>query len=197
MKHQCDEQCFTNFKQTIRSHVKRKVERYFSTDSRKKFDLCEPTMTTKEALIMLQRSRGKCAICDKTLILHNWDYNSRDQFSFDRLSDEDTHHIGNVQVTCLGCNIEKADNFYLPDHKWLHIYEATVTEFMTTNEYIQSDGIKNRAELIRYRDQLRSYLSHLHTLTYNNRKKNGWYRYNNAIISSHPEVVYPLIDGFD
>jgi hypothetical protein len=97
-----------------------------------------------------------------------------DQLSFDRLDDSDTHHIENIQITHLKCNINKADQQYQPDKRYLRHYTDNVKEFMTINDYLKKNQVSNRLECINYTLTLRRYLAYLHDIAYGTRKVNQW-----------------------
>lgn len=161
----CPFDCFGTCSSTIINHVKVKLSHHRSADSTYKFRHCSPTMCSHEAYAMLVVSRGICCICQSSVLLHGWEPNDKRQFSFDRLDDSKTHSADNVQITCLGCNLKKADNRYQPKYGPLFDeYVALVKEFM--NERRGGDKV--------YIQKLAAYLAWLHDEVYGDNKENNW-----------------------
>lgn len=130
------------------------------TDSRTKFKACQPTISEESAFKLLKASKGKCCICGCKLELHNWQPSDLQQFSFDRLNDNDTHHEGNLQVTCLGCNLGKARQQYGErNEEFFPEYSQKIKEF-----FIAKD------------DKIRDELAELHDKVYGDKKPNNWRR---------------------
>ncbi len=189
MKHQCDGTCFQNFEKTIKKSVGTKIKHYERTDSRPKFKDCERTMTPKQALSILKDSNGFCTICSDQLRLHDWKTDDSKQFSFDRIDDDDTHHKNNVQITCLRCNLQKANDTYQPDPKYLREYSGLVKEFYEINSLVKNDELKNPLEMYIYAQTLVPYIAYLHEQVYGARKKNVWFAVPSDI---KPKKAYPI-----
>jgi hypothetical protein len=192
MTHKCSYECFEKYQDQIRQHVEIKVQHYVHTDDAQKFIDCCPTINPDKAYNLLLESKGKCCLCTKQLTLHNWTYRSPTQFSFDRLDDDDSHHIDNLQITCLSCNTKKADDVFFPNYgKSFDEYTELVRNFLLINRLIKNGDVENSRELRQYLNQLRPYLAHLHNLVYEDRKPNGWFRYD-KITNIRPNSVAPV-----
>lgn len=56
---------------------------------------------------MINKSGCACTYCGCDLKLSDYEKRDKEQFSIDRKDDSLAHHIDNVQITCLGCNLLK------------------------------------------------------------------------------------------
>lgn len=184
-RHICTQQCLTARSVRIRHEVSRKIDRHIEFDSRRKFAGCPPTMTLQEGIDLLNDTGGECPVCESTMTLHDWPARHPSQFSFDRIDDNDTHHVGNVRVTCLRCNIAKADQMYKPVHgpymREYDRYRNIYIEYVSCNPLI-IDRV--------YQSDLRRYLAYLHNKVYGDRRPNGWVRPAETP-SKHPPVYTP------
>jgi hypothetical protein len=106
--HICNINCFDNYESRIIDRIERKLELYRLRD----VTLRGRTADTASAYKLLRKSKGHCAICSKQLVLHDWSAYHPKQFSFDRIDDSQSHHEGNLQITCYECNIYKAAIMY-------------------------------------------------------------------------------------
>jgi len=88
--------------------IERKLELYRLRD----MTLRGSTINAENAMKLLRKSGGRCIICAKPLILHDWTPYHPKQFSFDRICDSQSHSDNNLQITCYECNIYKAARMY-------------------------------------------------------------------------------------
>lgn len=192
MTHICSYKCFEKYQNEIKKHVEVKIEHYIHTDNAMKFINCRSTINPDKAYNLLLDSKGKCKLCDKQLILHNWSYRNPNQFSFDRIDDDDSHHSRNLEITCLACNTKKADDVFFPNYgKFFDEYTDLVRNFLFYARLLKNGDLENASQMRTYLNQLRPYLAHLHNLVYENRKSNGWIRYN-KITNIRPNPVFPV-----
>lgn len=191
MTHQCSISCFTDFSPEIRGHIQRKLKNYSKSDYRIR-GATQPTMTDNAALELLTKSNGKCILCNCDLILHDWPAGHQKQFSFDRLADNDTHHKSNVQITCLECNLKKADEDYRPDRS---IYPKYRTAIYILTSLKDLADVENVREVLAYQRDLRLHIAYLHTLVYANRRRNPWLYNDEQPVDKMPKRVYPSYRG--
>ena len=172
--------------------VTQKVERYAKTDYRR-FGLSDKQLTVDQAITLLEAANEKCSLCSTTLKMHSWNAGDNDQFSFDRLNDDKRHKIGNLQITCLGCNIKKADDQYRPDLDNLQIYKTFINEFFYGSKrmHLISDSKKDIAwqRLHNVKAMCKKY----HELTYGDRRINNWIAYK-EVITYEIEPDFDYID---
>ena len=157
----------------IRVEVTRKLVRYRKTDQRRKFADCPPTMSVAQGLSLVLASGGRCAACKEQMIMYGWPTMDPKQFSFDRIDDEDTHHADNVRITCLACNVAKADAVHKP------VYGPVLVEYERVRQLTlaykpRAPTLEECQENAKYAFELRQYLAHLHEQVYADRKHNGW-----------------------
>lgn len=196
--HTCSTDCITEHGFQIRNRIKMKIQNYRNSDSQPKFNGHQPTMSTKQAFRLLQDSKGICNICKQMTTLHNWERGDPLQMSFDRLNDSDTHHIENVQVVHLKCNVDKAEQQYQPDKRYYREYRDTISEYMDLNKQMPESNLLNRKECIAYLALLRKYLAYLHEVTFGPRKENKWKAQlgSDLMLTRRPSRVKPLYQIF-
>jgi hypothetical protein len=204
--HQCNYDCFSNYRNAIKRAVKRKIQRHRVTDGQPRFTGCAPTITVKDAVEFLIASDGLCCHCGEQLQLHDWNFNDRMQFSFDRMDDSDTHHKHNLQVSCFGCNVKKADDQFKPNYRARvpvtesHIQSGSNNTRVTRSESAYDCYMSAKREYfdiskrpptasrvhMQYLTDMRAHLAYLHDLVYEDRKANNWGR---TRLSHRPSVA--------
>lgn len=68
------------------------------------------TITWKEAYDFIkEKNQTHCPFCKDVILYYNYKPRCLYQFSLDRIYNDEIHHINNIQITCLNCNILKKD----------------------------------------------------------------------------------------
>ena len=68
------------------------------------------TITWEEAYNFIkEKNQTHCPFCKDVILYYNYKPRCLYQFSFDRIYNDEIHHINNIQITCLNCNILKKD----------------------------------------------------------------------------------------
>jgi hypothetical protein len=93
----------------------------------------------------------------------HWVPFDRSQFSFDRVNDDDSHHKNNCRVTCLDCNLKRAEKQYGLNAK----NAAKLAEYKRYQKLFFKDT-KNTV--------IRLHLANLHDHIFEDRKPNNWLR---------------------
>jgi hypothetical protein len=166
LQHRCSDECFDDFRQEIHQALYKKLENYTATDQQTRFEGCHHTIDEYDALILLKSTGCICRRCDERLELHGWKAGSPTQFSFDRLDDNDTHYLDNIEVVCLRCNKQKADQAYKPNYEHMAEYKKWLQVFM--------DLKYNESWPKEQKRRVRGYLAHLHEEVFMGSKPNNW-----------------------
>lgn len=203
------------------SKVEQKVAEYRKSDQLERAKRGNiPTISADDAMQLLEETGGICSCCGNTMKLFGWPRKPVDvptvlaegyneQFSFDRINNNDTHHRDNLRVVCLKCNILSADMIFTPNYEirsgnspyaaWQE-YEYIKIAFNKL-EYVCIRGKNNDlidADIWKYHRALKSYMAYLHDLIYGDfdsdgnlvgsRKQNNWKKFGIEADGSQPHI---------
>lgn len=201
-----------NDRTMCRTAVVYKLGRYRDSDIRERNKRgTKPTLSIDEAMDLIEKSEGKCKCCGKKMIMHSWPKKPDEapavfaegfnqQFSFDRIDDNGTHSVDNLQVVCLLCNIKLADLKYKPDY-FAKIPEGRLTGVNAYNKYeyakVRFNNFedmcikgKNRKfigrDVWKYHREQKAYMAFLHDIIYGDRKINNWKKHGVEASSALP-----------
>ena len=173
-KHTCSEKCFSRYNKYINAKISEKLRAYKHTDTRVRRN--EGTISQEDAYALLLYTKGICEDCGRQCILHGWEFKDKKQFSFDRLDDDESHNKDNLRITCLECNVKKADEMYKPDMKYLRDYSYLRNEYWFLVSMAKSCSVVHVKQIDDYIVKLGYACAHYHYLTYGNRRTHRWER---------------------
>lgn len=90
----------------IRKEIETKVRAYATQDAR----AGRPSpvaLTAGTALEKLVAARGRCLYCRCNVRVFYAEVRDPTQWTLDRVNNDESHHIDNVVIACLGCNLAR------------------------------------------------------------------------------------------
>jgi len=107
------------------SQIQNKLSSYKYQDISKQKFVSEYFITLPQTMNLLIQSQLQCEYChQKCRLLYE---NVRDslQWSLDRIDNDQGHNIGNVVLSCLGCNLKRKTTFY---RKFLYTKQVVISK---------------------------------------------------------------------
>lgn len=94
--------CYKCEHPNIKVSIDKKINNYTKTDMNK-FGI-EGNVTTKDIMILLNKQKFKCYVCDDVVLTFGWKPFCLYQFSIDRIDNSLPHNKDNVLISCYYCN---------------------------------------------------------------------------------------------
>jgi len=115
----------------IVSQIKGKIYGYLGQDAEKGEKIVDPETAIKPNLSnILQKlvdSNIKCFYCkEKVRILYEYVRDNK-QWTLERINNKEGHHINNVEIACLGCNLKRRTMFH---ERYVFTKQMTITKLI-------------------------------------------------------------------
>lgn len=101
----------TTTKQIVHREIKRKLDGYKRQDVEKQlYD--EDAFVTLDNVVELLRTSPNCFYCQKKVKLLYEVSRDPEQWTLERISNDAGHNFGNVEISCLSCNIRRRTMYH-------------------------------------------------------------------------------------
>jgi hypothetical protein len=87
--------------------MQRKLNGYKGQDARHQIFSPHHFVTKEVVEGLLKEAEEKCFYCRKQMLLTGYEPRCKEQWTLDRIDNDFGHNVGNVVVSCLGCNLQR------------------------------------------------------------------------------------------